>query len=85
MPYRRKFTAAFKAQVMLELLSGVMTSAELCREHQIVASVLADWKAIFLRHAPEAFESPAHLNGQEVTQMVELERLVGRLTRKNDN
>jgi transposase-like protein len=65
-------------------LSGAKTSAELCPEHQIAASVLADWKAIFLRHAPEAFESPEHHNGQEVTQVAELERLVGRLTLEND-
>ena len=51
MTHRRKFTAEFKAQVVLELLSGAKSSAELCREHQIAASVLADWKAIFLRHA----------------------------------
>jgi transposase-like protein len=84
MIYRRKFTAAFKAQVVLELLSGAKTSAELCREHQIAASVLADWKAIFLRHAPEAFESQEHDNGQEATRVAELERLVGRLTLEND-
>jgi transposase len=84
MTYRRKFTAAFKAQVVLELLSGAKTSTELCREHQMAASVLADWKAIFLRHAPEAFESPEHANGQEATQVAELERLVGRLTLEND-
>jgi transposase-like protein len=84
MTYRRKFTAAFKAQVVLELLSGAKTSAELCREHQIAASVLADWKAMFLRHAPEAFESPEHANGPEATQVAELERLVGRLTLEHD-
>jgi transposase len=84
MTSRRKFTAAFKAQVVLELLSGAKTSAELCREHQIAASVLADWKAIFLRHAPEAFESPEQHNGHEATRVAELERLVGRLTLEND-
>lgn len=84
MTHRRKFTAEFKAQVVLELLSGAKTSAELCREHQIASSVLADWKAIFLRHAPEAFERPAPPNGQEATQVAELERLVGRLTLEND-
>lgn len=84
MTSRRKFTAAFKAQVVLELLSGAKTSAELCREHQIAASVLADWKAVFLQHAPEAFERPEHHNGQEATRVAELERLVGRLTLEND-
>jgi transposase len=80
MTSRRKFTAAFKAEVVLELVSGAKTSAELCREHQIAASVFADWKAIFLRHAPEVFANPEHPNGQEATRVAELERLVGRLT-----
>ena len=84
MTHRRKFTAEFKAQVVLELLSGAKSSAELCREHQIAASVLADWKALFLRHAPAAFESPEHRNGQDATHVADLERLVGRLTLEND-
>jgi transposase len=78
MTHRRKFTAEFKAQVILELLSGAKSRAEVCREPQIAGSVLADWKAIFLRHAPAAFERPEHRNGQEAPHVVELERLVGR-------
>jgi transposase-like protein len=84
MIHRRKFTAEFNAQVVLELLSGAKSSAELCREHQIAASVLADWQTVFLRHAPAAFERPEHRNGQEATHVAELERLVGRLTLEND-
>ena len=85
MTYRRKFTAAFKAQVVLELLSGAKSSAELCREHQMAASVLADWKAMFLRHAPAAFEQPrAPITARMPTRVAELERLVGRLTLEND-
>jgi transposase-like protein len=42
MTRRRRFTAGFKAQVVLELLSGAKASAELCRGHQIAPSVLAD-------------------------------------------
>jgi transposase len=84
MAHRRQFTAEFKAQVVLDLLSGAKSSAELCREHQLAASVLAEWKAIFLRHAPAAFESPEHRSGQDAPQVAELERLVGRLTLEND-
>ena len=58
MPYRRKFTAALKAQAVLELLSGAKSSVELCREHQMASSVFADWKAIFLRRAASVFDRP---------------------------
>jgi transposase len=84
MTHRRKFTAAFKAQVVLELLSGAKSSVELCREHQIASSVLADWKATFLRRAALVFDSPELPHGQDPLRVAELERLVGRLTLEND-
>ena len=84
MTHRRQFTAEVKAQVVLELLSGAKSSAELCREHQIAASVLTEWKTMFLRHAPAVFERPEHRNGQDAAHVAELERLVGRLTLEND-
>lgn len=84
MPHRRQFTAAFKAQVVLELLSGAKSSVELCREHQIASSVIADWKTIFLRRAASVFDSSELPHDQESMRVVELERLVGRLTLEND-
>ena len=84
MPHRRQFTAAFKAQVVLELLSGAKSSVELCREHQIASSVIADWKTIFLRRAASVFDSSELPHAQASMRVVELERLVGRLTLEND-
>jgi transposase len=81
---RRKFTAKFKAEVVLELLSGAKSSAELCREHQIAASVLADWKTIFLSRAAWLFKTPEQHDRQHVERIAELERLVGCLTLEND-
>jgi transposase len=84
MAHRRQFTAEFKAQVVLELLSGAKSSAELCREHQIASSVLADWKAHFLARAASLFKGPNTRDHQEIGRVAELERLVGRLTLEND-
>ena len=36
---RRNYTAEFKAQRVLELLSGVKSPSELCRQHQVHHSV----------------------------------------------
>ena len=77
---RRRFTPEFKAQVVLELLTGTKTSAELCREHQIAPSVLADWKAIFLAQAATVFQTPEPRSTQEASRIAELEGLVGRMT-----
>ena len=52
---RRAFTAEFKAQVVLSLLSGLNTQAELCREHQLSPNVLAQWKDTFLKNAAAVF------------------------------
>jgi transposase len=84
MTHRRQFTAEFKAQVVLELLSGAKSSAELCRERQIASSVLADWKAHFLARAASLFRSPAQGDPQDAPRVAEWERLVGRLTLEHD-
>lgn len=41
---RRKFEPEFKAQVALELLCGDKTPAQLCREHEIGAALLGQWR-----------------------------------------
>ena len=79
MSKRRKFTAEFKAEVVMELLSGRKSSAELCREHHIAAPQLAQWKATFQERAPLVFMREEQ-HSQEAARIAELERLVGRLT-----
>ena len=84
MTHRRQFTAEFKTQVVLELLSGAKRSAERCREHQMASSMLADWKAHVLARAASLLRSPAQGDHQDAPRVAELERLVGRLTLEND-
>ena len=76
---RRTFTADFKVQVVLELLSGAKSMAALCREHQLAAPVVSAWRGEFIRRAPEVFSTrPSHSPEQQ--RIAELERLVGRLS-----
>ncbi len=79
MSKHRSFTPEFKAQVVLELLTGTKNSAALCRQHQLSATLLADWKAAFLARAPLLFQSKEQ-RSQEAARIADLERLVGRLT-----
>jgi hypothetical protein len=58
----------------LELLSGAKSSAELYREHQFAASVLADWKSRFLARAASMFEGPDQASSQDTRRIAELER-----------
>ncbi len=56
MTQRRTFTAEFKTRVVLDLVSGAYSAAELCRHHQLNPQVLAHWKSEFLERAPLVFE-----------------------------
>jgi transposase len=75
----RTFTSEFKAQVVLEVLIGGMSAAEVCREHQLKDSLFYRWKDEFLRNASKAFRQDDH-DRQDKERIAELEKLVGRLT-----
>src|SRR5437660_12426412 len=79
MTQRRTFTAEFKTQVVLDLVSGAHSTAELCRQHQLNPQLLARWKTEFLERAPLLFQQEA-MQSQEQERIAELERVVGRLT-----
>lgn len=79
MSKRRKFTPQFKSQVVLQLLSGENSMAELCREHRLAAQTVGNWREQFLVAAARAFENEAIRNAEQ-ERIAELERLVGRLT-----
>jgi transposase-like protein len=80
---RRKFTAEFKAKVVLELISGEKGLMQASREYAIKDSVLSRWKQEFLERAPQVFEMPKNVNPQE-ERIAELERMVGRMTLQLD-
>lgn len=75
---RRTFSAEFKAELVLCVLTGEKSQAEACREHQLSAQQFGNWKRQFLENAASAFEKPD--TSAEAEQIAELERMVGRLT-----
>lgn len=79
MTQRRRFTPEFKAQVVLDVLSGSKSAAEVCREQQLNPQMLSRWKTEFLERAPLLFEQDER-HSQEQEHIAELERVVGRLT-----
>lgn len=79
MTQRRTFTPEFKAQLVLEVLSGVTSVAEACRHHQLKPELLCQWKTEFLHNAAKVFEKDKH-RSQDQQRIAELERLIGRLT-----
>jgi transposase len=78
MPTRRKFSAEFKAKVVIELISGSKGLMQASREYEIKDSVLSRWKQEFLERASQVF-AQAKVADPKEEEIVELERMVGRL------
>jgi transposase len=74
---RRSFPAEFKAQVVLDLLSGTSSQAELCRKHNVKPQLLGQWKAAVVERLHTLFEQDPQVS-QDQTRIAELEQLVGR-------
>ncbi len=74
---RRSFPAEFKAQIVLQLLSGEASQAELCRKHGIKPNLIANWKAAVLDRLHTVFEADGVHDADRV-RIAELEQLVGR-------
>jgi transposase-like protein len=79
MSKRRAFTPEFKAQVVLEELSGVKDKAEICREYRLRPQIFSRWREEFLERAPEIFATERS-RGDEQERIAGLEQMVGRLT-----
>jgi transposase-like protein len=74
---RRTFTPQFKAEVVLDLLSGQKSGAELCREHQLSPNLLSVWKQTYLDRLHVVFLADEQ-RSTEQARIAELEQLVGR-------
>ena len=75
----RTFTPEFKSQVVLQVLTGTKSAAQVCREHNLKDSLFYRWKDEFLANAAKAFHQDAQ-SRQDKERIAELEQLVGRLT-----
>ena len=79
MTNHRSFTLEFKAQVVLEVLTGVRSASEACQHYQLKPDLMSRWKAQFLEGAATVFSKESQ-NDPALARVAELERLVGRLT-----
>ena len=73
------FPPQFKAQVVLELLAGLRSQAEVARQHKLKPELIARWKDIALEGLETLFQGEGQ-RSQDEDRIAELERMVGRLT-----
>jgi transposase len=78
---RRRLTPQFKAQVVLEVLTGAQSPAEVCRRHALSPNLLTTWKATFLEKAHTLFQGDEQRD-EDQARIAELEQLLGRATRQ---
>ena len=79
MTKHRTFSPEFKAQVVLAVISGSKSAAEVCREHQLKPDLFSKWKAAFLQNASKVFQRDDNVDPNQA-HIAELERMIGRLT-----
>ena len=84
MAKRRNFTPEFKAEVVLEALSGQSSQAELCRKHNLSDVQLSKWKRQLLENAASLFEPIDKQTTASQQRITQLEQLVGKLTLELD-
>ena len=81
---RRKFTAAFKAQVALEALKERQTLAALAEKFQLHPNQISQWKQEFMENSQLVFAGAV---GKEKEESVNLEALyakIGQLEMERD-
>ncbi len=81
---RRKFTAAFKAQVAIEALKERQTLSELAVRFDIHPNQISTWKQEFLSKADQVFESPREKKPEEREDEMALYAKIGQLEMERD-
>lgn len=82
---RRKFTATFKTEVVLEALKERKTMSELAQQFDLHPNQIATWKREFLHGAVSVFESAVDAEREALKQKQdELFQQIGKLQVEND-
>ena len=74
---RRTFTPEFKAEVLLEALTGKNSQAELCRRHNLSDEQLSKWKRQLLENAATLFEPVDKQSDTNAERIAHLENSLG--------
>lgn len=78
---RKRYTAAIKAKIVIELLKEEKTLSQLASEYEVSSKQLTRWKNHALAELPRLFESKADKTAESYeTKLNELYAEIGRLT-----
>ncbi len=80
---RKQYSAAFKAQVVLEALKEIKTVAQIASEHQLHPNLVTKWKQEAVAELPKIFErknAQAQVQEAQEQKVAQLYEQIGRLT-----
>lgn len=80
---RRKFSASFKAKVVLEAIKGQQTMAELAKKFEVNQVMIARWKSEFIGNMESVFEKGSKPEEPDVDSQ-ELYAQIGQLKVENE-
>ena len=81
MAKRTRYTPEFKAEVVLEALSGESSQvSELCRRYNLSEQQLSKWKQQAVENFASLFGSKDKASAVDASRIAHLEQLVGCLT-----
>lgn len=80
---RNQYSAAFKAQIVLEALKEIKTVAQIASDHQLHPNLVTKWKQEAVAELPVVFErknAQAHVQEAQEQKVAQLYEQIGRLT-----
>lgn len=81
---KRRFTAKFKTQVVLEALKEERNLSDLAQKHKLAPSQISSWKRQFLSGAEDVFSKGKSGKTDEEAEKDQLLRTIGALKVEND-
>ena len=76
---RRKFSADFKAKVVIEALKERNSIEELARKYELHPNQIGTWKKEFLANAALAFSSDSDKSEEKIKQETDIEKLYAKI------
>ena len=73
-----------KARIVMEFFSTNITTAELCRKHNVSPATFQDWKGMFLHGGKQALLNRGDVAKSHAGEVENLKRIIGEITVAND-
>lgn len=81
---QKNYSNSFKFKVVMEVIKGDLTIAEVISKYQISKSVIHKWKKLFLANGANVFSGKKSNNLEDESNIEKLHATIGKLKVEND-